>query len=91
MLNVSDSGHPVFRGSSTLERENLTSKGKGKLSVPSVVTTTQPNWFLAQSFPSISSVSAEQSRTCATNWPTESMVVQNVQGNLLLRTIQRLF
>ena len=31
MLNFSESGHPVFHGSSALERGDLKSKGKGKL------------------------------------------------------------
>ena len=33
MLNSSESGHPFFRGSSTFERGDLKSKGKGKLSI----------------------------------------------------------
>ena len=33
MLNFSESVHPVFRGSSALERRNLKNKGKGKLSI----------------------------------------------------------
>ena len=33
MLNFSESGHPVFRGSSAFERGGLMSKGKGKLYV----------------------------------------------------------
>ena len=33
MINFSDSGHPVFRGSSALERGALKNKGKGKLSI----------------------------------------------------------
>ena len=33
MVNISESGHPVFRGSSAFERGFLRSKGKGKLSV----------------------------------------------------------
>ena len=33
MINFSESGHPVFRGSSALERGALKSKGKGKLSI----------------------------------------------------------
>ena len=32
MLNLSESAHSVFRGSSALERGNLKNKGKGKLS-----------------------------------------------------------
>ena len=32
MLNFSESGHPVFRGSSALDRGDLESKGKGNLS-----------------------------------------------------------
>ena len=60
MINFSESGHPVFRGSSALERGALRRKGNGKCPYISVVTTTQPKWFFAQSFPSISSVSTEQ-------------------------------
>ena len=33
MINFRESGHPVFRGSSALERRDLKSKGKGNLSV----------------------------------------------------------
>ena len=33
MINFSESGHPVFRGSSALERGALRSKEKGKLSI----------------------------------------------------------
>ena len=33
MINFSESGHPVFRGSSAFERGDLKSKGKGKLSI----------------------------------------------------------
>ena len=33
LLNFSESGHPVFRGSSALEGGKLKSKGKGKLSI----------------------------------------------------------
>ena len=33
MINFCESGHPVFRGSSALERGDLKSKGKGNMSV----------------------------------------------------------
>ena len=33
MLNFTESGHPVFRGSSALERGDLKSEGNGKLSI----------------------------------------------------------
>ena len=33
VVNLSESGHPVFRGSSAFERGDLKSKGKGKLSI----------------------------------------------------------
>ena len=61
MLNCSGSGHPVFRGSSALERGDLKSKGNGKLSFVyiSLATTKPLKWFVARSFPSISSVSTE--------------------------------
>ena len=48
MNNFSESGHHLFRGSSALERGNL----ENCLYI-SVVTTAQPNWFFAQSFPSV--------------------------------------
>ena len=35
MINLCESGHPVFRGSSALEREDLKSRGKGKSSIHS--------------------------------------------------------
>ena len=60
MLNISESGHPVIRESSALERGALKSKGEGKLFHISVVTTIQLKWFIAQSFPTTSSVSTEQ-------------------------------
>ena len=60
MLNFSESGNPIFRGSSALDREALKSKGKGMSSLHFCVTTKQPKWFFAQSFPSISSVLMEQ-------------------------------
>ena len=33
MINFSESGHPVFRGSGAFERGDLKSKGKGQLSI----------------------------------------------------------
>ena len=33
MLNFAESGHPVFRATSALERGELRSKGKGKTSI----------------------------------------------------------
>ena len=89
MLNFSESGHPVFRGSSAFEQGGLKSKAKRKLSITLLWTKTQQNWFFARSSPSISSVSTEKQRTCATSWPAESLVVQNVQVNMLLRTTQK--
>ena len=77
-LNFSESGHPVFRGSSALERGACEAKEKENFLCISVATTAQP--FFAQSLPSISSVFAVQWRTCETNWPGQSLVVQSVQG-----------
>ena len=34
MLNFAESGHPIFRATSALERGELRSKGKGKKSIP---------------------------------------------------------
>ena len=56
MLNFSESGHPVFRGSSALER----AKDMDNCLYTSVATTTPLNWFFARSSPSISAVSTEQ-------------------------------
>ena len=61
MLNFSEGGHPVFGGSSALERGDLKSKGKGHLSLNFCVATTKSrNWFFARSFPSVSSVSSKR-------------------------------
>ena len=76
MLNFSESEHSVFRGSSAVERGDLKSKGKGKSSVHFCANDKPLKCFFARSSPSISSVSTEHWRTCATNWPAESPVVQ---------------
>ena len=81
MLNFNESGHPVFLGSSASKRGDFKSKGKGKLSIHFCGDENTAEF--AQSSPSISSVSTEQKRTQSL-W-----LVQNVQGNLLLRTIQK--
>ena len=60
MISFSESGHPVFRGSSAFERGDLKSNGKGKLSIHVCGDDETAKSFFAQSFPSISSVSAEQ-------------------------------
>ena len=90
MINFSESGHPVFRGSSASERGALRSKEKGKLSIHVCGVDATADLVLRTviSFNQLS-VSTELWRTCATNWPGESLVVQKVQGNPLLRTIRR--
>ena len=89
-INFSESGHPVFHGSSAFERGALKRKVKKQNCLYIlVVTKIQPKWFFAQSFPSISSVSTEQKWICAPNWLGKSLDVQKVHGNLLLRTIRR--
>ena len=65
-------------------------KERGHCLFISVVTAKPLKWFFARSSLSISSVSTEQWRKCATSWLAESLIVQNVHGNLLLRTIQEL-
>ena len=79
MLNFSESGHPMFRGSSALERGDLKSKGKG-LSV----------YFCGDDKTVEVVLRTIISGTCATSWLSESLIVQNVQGNLLLGTFQKL-
>ena len=51
MLNFSESGHSVFRGTSPLERGILRSKEIGKLSVTSVVILKLLKLFFVLSFP----------------------------------------
>ena len=60
MINFSESGHPVFRGSSSSKRGSLRSKGSGTFSINSVVIQMQLKWFFARLFPSINSVSTER-------------------------------
>ena len=85
VINFGESGHPVFRGSSALERGDLKSKGKGTL-VRTLLWRRQHRWIgsahdhLGQS---AQHVSTEQKRTCATSWLRESLVVQYVQEKLL--------
>ena len=59
MINFSESGHPVFRGSSALERGALKSKGKGKLSFHFCGDDATAEVVL-RTFSSISSMSTEQ-------------------------------
>ena len=84
MLNFSEGGHPVLRGSSALEREDSKSIGK-EVSVHFCGGDDDTAELVLRtiSHPPISSVSSEQQRTCATFWLAESLVVQKVQGNLL--------
>ena len=46
-------------------------------------------WRRHRRIDSSHNVSIEQCRTCATNWLAESLVVQKVQRNLLLKSIQK--
>ena len=81
MINFSESGHLVFRGSSAFERRYVKSKGKGKNPYISMAATKPSKWFFVQLFPSISSVSTEQSRTCVKNWPGKFPNVRRVRGS----------
>ena len=80
MLNFSESGHPVFRGSSAMEQGDLRSKGKGKLSV---YCCGDDNTIISVNQLSIYGAEAD----IVTNSLAESLVVQKVQGNLSLRTV----
>ena len=68
MLHFAESGHLVFRASSALENGRL-EKAKKQEWNPSTwtVVMTPLNWFFAQLFPSISSVSTEQYQFCEKN------------------------
>ena len=91
MLNFSETGHPVFPdiqcfGTTRFEKQ------KERKFVCTLLWRRQKTVevVLRTIISSISSVSTEQWQTCATSWLAESLIVQNVQGNLLLRTIQKL-
>ena len=51
MINFCDRGHPVFRGTSSSERRDLKSKGKGKSSIYFNGKRRMSKWFFAQPFP----------------------------------------
>ena len=68
MMNFSESGHPIFRASSAVERGELKSTGGGKSLVTSTGAIRTSSCFSEWSFLRISSVSAEQLQVCATNY-----------------------
>ena len=75
MLNFSESGHPVFRGSKCFgTRRFEKAQEKDICLYTSVATTKLLKWFFARSSPSISSVSTEKWRTCATSWLAEYLI-----------------
>ena len=76
MLNFAESGHPVFRASSALERGELKAKGKGVNSIHFNCSDATIELIL-RTVPSISSVSSEQYQICAKNYPE----THQVQGN----------
>ena len=82
MINFSESGHPVFFvGPVLLKEEICWEKAKEKHLYISVVTTKQPKWFFAQSFPSISSLSTKHWRICVKSWPGNIPNVRRVRWN----------
>ena len=64
MINFCDRGHPVFRGTSSSERRDLKSKGKGKSSIYFNGSDECRSGFSHNRFLSISSVFSEQLRIC---------------------------
>ena len=62
LLNFAGSGHPIFRGTSALERGELRSKGSGKKSYTSMAAPKTLSCFSKWSSPSISPASTEQLR-----------------------------
>ena len=79
MLNFAQSGHPVLLAGSALERGELKSKKEEEWKPFTSTVLKKPlNWFFAQLFPSISSMSTEQHQICVTNLPE----THEVQGNL---------
>ena len=79
MINFGESGHPLLRATSPWSRGMLKSKGGGKLSMHFCAVGIRLKLFFAQSFLSISSVSAEQSQICVRN----TVLVKQEQGDLL--------
>ena len=86
MLNYSESGQTPYSVDLVLWNEELCEAKKRC----NCLFISPLKWFFERSSPSISSVSTEQWRTCATAWLVESLVVQNEQGNLFLRIIRKL-
>ena len=67
MINFAETGHPIFQATSPLEGGELKIKGGGKKPFTTTELKKPLKRFLAQLFLQISSVSTEQSQTCATN------------------------
>ena len=67
MIKFGESGHPVFRATSSLSRGTLQSKGGKIINTPLRWWRNDWNCFFAQLFLSISSVFAEQSQKCLKN------------------------
>ena len=67
MIELRESGHPVFRATSLLSRGTLESKGGGNYQYTSVPMALRLKLFFAQLFLLISSVSTEQSQICVMN------------------------
>ena len=67
MIKFGESKHPVFRATSPLSRGTLKSKGEENCQYTSAPMRERLKLFFAQLFPSISSVSTEQSQICVNN------------------------
>ena len=79
MIKFGESGHPVFRATSTLSRGTLKNKGGGKLSIHYCADGDTVGTVFAQPFLSISSVSTEQSQNCVKSTVSAKLA----QGDLL--------
>ena len=70
MLNLGESGHPVLRATSALDRGTVES-----YRFTTMVTRRMQSCFFAQLLPSTSSVPAERSRIGAKNWLRRSQII----------------
>ena len=86
MLTLRESGHPVFRAASALDKRFLKRKVES-YRFTTTATRRMHSCCFAQSFLSTSSVSTEQLRIGVEDWLSKSLIMQfPAQGNPVART-----
>ena len=78
MISFAESGHPLCQATGLLEKGDLKSKGGGKKTIHYNGREETVEWIFARLFLSISSVSTDQSQTCATNYNQSMPKVRSV-------------